>query len=348
MMRVGIYIFAAVLLCPGLVFAQPTGPTQPATGPAGTEYPHAGMSVKGPYWATGPGRDDNYLYYMYEPAFPAPASAPVMLFLHGWLAYEPAIYASWIQHTVKKGHVVVWVRYDATLSFPVRFPDKAIITWKDALRRLTLEPGHVRPATDGGRVLNAIAGHSIGGYMAAIIAARAADPGNDIPAPGAVIAMEPGGLNVMRREDLTQIAPSTKLVLVVGEDDIAVADEAALAIWEGTPQIPNANRDYLLVQTDQYGSPPLIADHNFPMNIGRESTIDGLDFYATYKLTVGALNCAFKNLDCEYALGNGSFEQTQMGRWSDGVDVKPMIWIPNPLAAARAGAAATFGGRQSR
>lgn len=322
-------VLAAALAMPARLLAQ-SQPPRPAVGPGSNLYSHLSLTAKGPFWAAGFGRDDNYLYYIYEPAWPTPASAPVVLFLHGWLAYEPLAYAGWIQHMVRKGHVVVWAQYDAGLSLPVRFPEKAMITWKDALQRLVTQPGHVRPSVSNGALLTGIVGHSVGGYMSAILAALAANPANGIPKPQAVVAVEPGGFNVIKREDLSGIDPATKMVAVVGDRDIAVGSEAALEIWSGTPQVPDANRDFLVVRSDDHGDPDLVADHNFPLTGGMRAKIDTLDLYVTYKLTVGALNCAFKGADCQYALGNGSLEQVGMGKWSDGVAATPMLWLPDP------------------
>ena len=321
---------AGALFAPAGVLAQ-SPPSRPATGPGSYLYPHASLTSKGPFWASGSGRDNNYLYYIYEPASPTPVSAPVVLFLHGWLAYDPQVYGGWIQHLVRKGHVVVWAQYDAGLTFPGRFSEKAMTTWKDALQRLVTQPNHVRPATANGALATGIVGHSIGGYMSALIAALATNPANGIPVPQVVVAVEPGGLNVIKREDLSQINPATKVVIVVGDEDIAVGNEAALEIWHGTPQIPDANRDYLITQSDRRGNPDLIADHNFPSTSGSRAGIDALDFYVSYKLSVGALNCAFKGTDCQYGLGNGSPEQIGVGTWSDGVAVAPLVWVQSPF-----------------
>ena len=45
---------------------------------------------------------------------------------------------------------------------------------------------------------------------------------------------------------------------------------------------------------------------------------------------MGALNCVFYERACEYAFGNGSDEETYMGTWSDGVEVKPTSWLEDP------------------
>ena len=70
------------------LYAPPSAPPQPGTGPGGSHYPHAAVTRHGPYWANGHYRNANYEYVIYTPAKPAPEVAPVVLFIHGWLAYR--------------------------------------------------------------------------------------------------------------------------------------------------------------------------------------------------------------------------------------------------------------------
>jgi len=325
-----------VVLVPPLLAAHAgaqSPPPQPATGPGGYAYPHASVRTNGPYWATGHFPNRNYQYYIFEPAQPAPATAPVVLFLHGWLAYRPRTYMVWIEHIVKKGYIVVWVRYDAGLRLPATFADRALVTWRDALNLLATWQGHVQPERDAqGVIKTAIVGHSAGGYLSAILAALAAFPANGIPQPYAVVAIEPGGLGIIPGASFADIDPSTKMVIVVGDEDTVVCIATAVALWQETSQIPNQSRDFLLVQSDTWGSPAQIANHFFPTTTGVLDTaaVDARDFYVTFKLSVGALNCAFYGTDCQYALGHGANEQVDMGLWSDGRPVNPMLWVQDP------------------
>jgi pimeloyl-ACP methyl ester carboxylesterase len=309
-------------------------PSQPASGPGGFDYPHASVTENGSYWAgnrilKGEGR-----YLIYEPAGPVPATAPVVLFLHGWLATKPQPYMGWIHHMVRKGYTVVWVQYQVLATLPGSMADNAMAAWKDALNVLAKRHGHVRPARDfRGQMETAIVGHSVGGYLSAILAARAANPLNGIPIPRAVVAVEPGRVDIIPGGDLGAISPATKMVVVVGDEDDIVCKATGVAIWEQTGQIPDENRDFLLVVSDRHGAPEQVANHYFPNTTGFRDTaaVDARDFYVTYKLSVAALNCAFSGGDCSYALGDGVAEQLDMGEWSDSTPVSPMVWVPDPL-----------------
>ncbi|MEZ4892408.1 MAG: hypothetical protein R2778_05270 [Saprospiraceae bacterium] len=50
-------------------------------------------------------------YWLFEPADPKPDSAEVVVFLHGYGAYNPMAYGKWIKHLVAKGNIVIYPRY---------------------------------------------------------------------------------------------------------------------------------------------------------------------------------------------------------------------------------------------
>ena len=312
-----------------------TAPGQPTTGPGGSSYPHGGVVTKGPYIPPEFQNDPDFQYFIFEPARPRPAQAAVVLFLHGYQGHKPAMYWGWIAHMVRKGYTVVWVRWDQGGVTTWKFADQAQVGWKDALNRLVNNTweGHVPPARDGsGNLVTAMVGHSAGGWLSAVLAARSAELANGMPMPRAIVAIEPGGPPLIPGGPFEDIDPTTKLVLVAGEDDTNVCIETAKTLWERTAQIPGANRDFLLVRTDTRGTPQQVANHWFPTTAGTldTATLDTRDFFVTFKLSVGALNCRFKGTDCQYAMGNGAAEQTWMGRWSDSIPVKPMLWVADP------------------
>jgi pimeloyl-ACP methyl ester carboxylesterase len=316
--------------------AQPiTPPGKPEFGPGGSDYLHASATMNGPYWAEGYEDDNNYRYFTFEPAEPKPKEVPVVLFLHGWLAYDTEEYSDWIAHIVRKGYTVVWVQYDKGFTMPWNFAKRTLITWKDALNRLKRDPWnvHVDPETNyRGKIKTSYIGHSVGGYLSAILAAKTTRWWVRVPKPYLVVAIEPGGKGYIFDEGLNAMDPGTKILLVAGDEDKTVCLNTALYIWNETSSIFEENKQFLLIRSDRRGQPEQIANHSFPNNSGFADTaaVDARDFYVTFKLSVAALNCAMKGMDCEYAFGNGSDEQIDMGYWSDGVAVLPMLWTPDP------------------
>ena len=60
-----------------------------------------------------------YGYWLFEPAGEGrPDSAQVVVLIHGYGALNPLIYGDWIKHLVRKGHIVIYPRYQRNLFFP--------------------------------------------------------------------------------------------------------------------------------------------------------------------------------------------------------------------------------------
>ena len=153
-----------------------------------------------------------------------------------------------------------------------------------------------------------------------------------LPRPRALVLVEPGGWYVLPRPAMGKIPSDTRLLIVAGDEDDVNCKETAVNIWGYTPHIPAELKDFLLVLSDGHGQPEQTANHYFPNTTGYADTdaVDGRDFYVTWKLSVGALNCAFHGEDCVYAFGDGAVPQIDMGLWSDGVERTPMVWVQDP------------------
>jgi hypothetical protein len=335
-----VVLAAAAFLLHGLAGLAQTPPPQPATGPGGLNYPFAAVSTRGPYWASNRTNNDSYKYYIYEPATPTPAQAPVILFLHGFAALAPNSYQAWINHLVRKGYTVVWAQYQASdLTFPTQYLPNAISAWSDALYRLQnfWWENHVAPVVSlAGQVETIIVGHSVGAWTAANIAATAKTSNPSVPIPYGLVLIEPGTKSLVPGKDFSNINPTTLLTMVVGDEDTVVCHKNALQIWNAVTQIPVAYKNLLLVQTDTHGTPQQIGNHYFPGTTGFMDTaaIDDRDYNITWKLSVAMAECAFNNATdpnaCVIALGAGAAAQTTMGLWSDSQAVKPLVYYSDP------------------
>lgn len=322
-------------------FSSPSG--QPLTGPGGNDYRHQEVTRNGPYWIGEIERrksQASYKYIIFTPATPLPEEAPVVLFIHGWGAMTPETYQAWIDHMVKKGYIVVWVQFQRDdlheapiATFPWLYAKRIISLWQDALARLDANEFLIRPAKDEkGMIKTAMMGHSAGGYMAVAVAAKATWKWKYLPVPYAVVAVEPGLMGLFAQAPFNKMDLNTKIIIVVGDEDEILCKSSAQRLWKSIPQIPDANKELLLVKSDYHGKPEQIANHFFSATTGARDTaaVDARDFYVTFKLSVGALNCAFRGTDCEIAFGNGSEEQLYMGEWNDGQPITPMIWVQDP------------------
>jgi len=303
----------------------PRPPEQPAAGPGGRAVAFEGVN------ATRIGRLPDGAW-LFEPtdlrldgtAAPTPSTVPLVIFLHGFTAVDPAPYRAWIDHLVRRGAIVVYPDYQTLNPFETgfdAFQPNALAGVRAALAELKTTT-RIRP--DLSRV--AVVGHSLGGVLAANYAAIAAQ--ENLPVPTVLLAVEPGGCEgcgEVRRggtplADLAAIPASTHALVIVGEDDDIVGERAARRIWADLTTVPLDRRDYVTLPSDHRGFPPLRATHLMPQTAGLGGAEDALDWYGTWKLLDALIACAFADDWCATALGDTP-EQRFMGLWSDGEPV---------------------------
>ncbi|HEY4029196.1 MAG TPA: hypothetical protein VGM25_02550 [Caulobacteraceae bacterium] len=330
----------------------PAPPGQPPDGPGGAKplYPRADRHD------LGKGAEAAAVFV------PAGApTAPVVVFLHGWGATDPLFYGAWIEHICRRGRIVICPAYQDRLTTPLpRFAPNATAAIKAVMGRLEAGDFGCRPEPRRGAYL----GHSMGGALAARLACEAtADAG--LPGPRAVMCVEPGvgptpGADQVLG-DLSRLQPGTLLVTVVGDRDTRAGDRDALRIWRGATRVRDPDKAYVVMNSDDHGSPALVADHQAPAAAAPGATLgllgglvgggpvrklarrragqagdgaaalspeaigrlDALDWYGTWKLFDALTDEAFYGFNRSYALGGGP-DQTFMGLWSDGVPVRRM------------------------
>lgn len=339
---------ALILFSLHVVSAQSvTPPLQPQTGPGGKQYLHSSV-IKNRY---GKGGTE---YWIYEPDSPKPRTAPVIVLLHGWGGMNPLYYGAWIDHLVKRGNIVIYPRYQATLLTPIKdFTPNTISAVRDAVNRLKTEKGHVTP--DFNKF--ATVGHSLGGLLAANVAALAAE--SKLPRVRAVMCVEPGITEApisVPLADLKKLPAETLLLAIAGDQDGLVRDFDAKRIYYESTRIPEANKDFILMISDSHGIPSLQANHRAPTAMDKDydsgegvgggpagigdvqisrrvrpetMLVNAMDYYGTWKLFDALTDAAFNGKNREYALGNTT-QQRFMGVWSDGVPVKELKVTDKP------------------
>jgi pimeloyl-ACP methyl ester carboxylesterase len=348
-------VLSLALICCSLTIVSSqnaTPPSQPQSGPGGKQYSHASVT-KNRY---GKGGEE---YWIFEPDAPKPRTAPVIVFLHGWGGMNPLYYGAWLDHLVKRGNIVIYPRYQANLLTPIReFAPNTFAAIKDALNRMRTEQGHVTP--DLNRF--ATVGHSLGGVLAANVAALAGEL--SLPRVRAVMSVEPGITDApinIPLADLKKIPAETLLLALAGDQDSLVRDNDAKRIYYESTRISANNKDFITLVSDSHGRPSLQASHraptamdkaydngeslsgtpvdssnrvgDAPQRSGRERLesmmVNALDFYGTWKLFDALCDAAFTGKNREYALGNTP-QQRFMGVWSDGVPVKELKVTDKP------------------
>ncbi len=275
-------------------------------------------------------------YWLFEPDKPRPESAPVVVFLHGWFAVNPAFYGAWIDHLVGSGRVVIFPRYQNDVgTLPQDFLPNATAAIRDALGVLSGGVGHVRP--EPGRF--ALVGHSAGGNLAAQIAASSIDPAAELPTPAAMVALMPGEVLPMRKPSLDQIPPTTLMLVVVGEEDLVVGDLRARRIFLEATRVPRTHKRFVLLRSDRHGYPPMVAEHTAPTGVNHRldngdglfrslqmsfGDVNALDRAGFWKMTDMTLDAAFAGRSMDDATRDLE-KFRHLGFWSDGRRVNPPL-----------------------
>src|SRR5918997_5987347 len=137
-----------------------TPPQQPEQGPGGRDYKVTDVVKR----AVGTASAGTFVFHGSDtPARPR----PVVIFLHSWGAVNPALYGGWIDHLARKGHLVLFPRFqDVNRSRPADASNLAEDLIQGALAALA-EDANARP--DRERV--SFIGHSAGGPIALNLAA---------------------------------------------------------------------------------------------------------------------------------------------------------------------------------
>ncbi|QRK05189.1 hypothetical protein JQX13_34015 [Archangium violaceum] len=302
-------------------------PAQPPSGPGGSDYPHVDMRVSS-------GGEGVYGWYVFEPIHPQPASAPLAIILHGYAEYSGYdMMYELIRHTVRKGNVVIYPRWQTGLTFPCAgaFDIEPCMTSARVGIQRGLEflngPGRVRPQLKR----TSYFGFSFGGILTANLANRHASIG--LPTPRAIFLEDPhdggtdgeGGLD----ETLDGIPASVKLQCHSSEEGIisekGKAHSSCNAVFPKLGHIPDENKDLVMIRTDRHGTPPLSSRHGVSAGgPGYGGRADAYDWNFVWKVWDALRSCAYDGTDCRYALGDTP-EHRSLGVWSDGQPVIPLV-----------------------
>jgi pimeloyl-ACP methyl ester carboxylesterase len=303
-----------------------TQPAQPRSGPGGSDYSHAG-------WRVSSGGSGASAWFVFEPTRPRPAKAPLAIVMHGY--YEFSGYASQyelIRHTVRKGSVVIFPRWQTAIATPCPGPfdigpcmTSAVKGIEGALAHLRASRRRVQPEL--GRT--SYFGFSFGGIITANLANRYRSL--HLPRPRAIFLDDPhdGGLAGFGEpaldDSLAGIPRDVKLECHSGADGILATpgkqDSSCNALFPKLRQIPRRNKSLVMTHSDAHGTPPLSSKHG--VCAGVRGSADAYDWNFCWKVWDALRSCAYDGSDCRYALGNTPQHRSN-GRWSDGKPVIPL------------------------
>lgn len=302
-----------------------TQPTQPEVGCGGKEYIHFDFEEFD-------FAEKQNGYWLFEPRSPQPDSANVVVFIHGYSAYNPMVYGAWLRHLIQKGNIVIFPRYQKRLFVPHH--SKFVENTADAIRNAYLElekPGHTKATKKAPMMI----GHSFGG---AIIAQLLSEKEKwDIPYASAAMLVSPGTgpFRSFEKSDYSEISEEVKMLITVSDNDIVVGDDFAKIVFNTA--VNTSQRNLIRQFSDKHGEPNLTAHHNESYSVDpafdngkhgyayqrakRVGDLNATDFNFYWKLFDALQNCTYENENCTIAFGNTE-AQKSLGNWSDGTKIK--------------------------
>lgn len=301
----------------------PTPPAQPADGYGGASYPHDEVIQRN--YDDGPTG-----FWLYLPAQPRPAVAPLVVFLHGYGGWNPGNYGAWIRHLVRRGNIVLFPRYQEDFRTPPRlYTEHAARAIQRALDTLRGTEPALQVRVDSLLLL----GHSYGGVVAANLALRAEVLGIP-PSRGLFLAAAGAGPAPQGQADSYAALPaSLRLLLLIEAEDTVVGSTFMDKVFR---EAPSGNKIRLIHQPDGYGLPPLTASHreatgvdtafdsrDGPLGLAR-SRVDAVDYYVYWRLADALIGGSLPNQTTTASLETW----LDLGTWSDGTPVRRLSNSP--------------------
>ncbi|MGA0380219.1 MAG: hypothetical protein ACO3NJ_05400 [Candidatus Poseidoniaceae archaeon] len=304
-----------------------------------------------------------YLTLPHLPEDPGIEGVPLAILFHAFNNPSIDSYTDWIDHLSAKGMVVAYIQYptdvrpeggddfeptivNGTSDWPHHVP--RMLSIESALNRLSEIIASSPRDADIDDVLGNltimpehlwIGGHSLGGAYAlqALGMVQEMSWGNET----LMVDTEMAAARPVQEDWLPEYSnlPENSIVhLVVSEDDMTVGQCNSVHQHALFEQIGNNQSLLLYIPSDRYGFPRLVATHYLPANEAHDTLADWafyrrIDAQADWVVAQsrGDLNTA----DFAYANLVNAGMLTNLGKWSDGVDVLPIQAYTNPSEASK-------------
>jgi len=306
--------------------------------PGSAVYPHASFRVT----EGGSGSD---AWFVFEPMEPQPRSAPLAIITHGYGEYSGyGQMQSLVEHTVMKGNVVIYPRWQTELLIPCPGPaniEPCIASTLNGIRGamayLAADPTRVQPESARTNYF----GFSFGGIITANMLNRWQALG--LPQPKSVFLDDPhdGGFTGAREPALDATLdgiPSTTLFECHSgahgifddnytglpndllENGQPKRDGSCNALFPKLTSIPPGRKAIVLTSEDAYGSPALTSDHGVCSDASGSMTPDVYDTGFCRKVWDALRSCADTGTHCEYAIADTP-QHRHIGVWPDGTPI---------------------------
>jgi len=222
-------------------------------------------------------------FWIYSPIGEAKPADNVVVFMHGYGAYNPMIFGAWIRHLVNNGNIVIYPRYQKTLYSPRpnKFVAKALQGIQNALK--VLESRGVN--SDLWSSLDVI-GHSYGGVISMNMAQNT--KAYKLPPIHALMIVSAGSGpfngGVLQNYDKVD----ANLVIVDSDNDTTVGDIFSRYVDSLTVNI--ANKVYLHQNACVAGGVRLTCHHNEPYALDADFDNEVRNYTTKKAMRVGRTN----------------------------------------------------------
>lgn len=279
---------------------------------------------------------------------------PLAVLLHGFGYPDADAYESWITHLGAKGMAVAFIQYPSDLrpegheqheaSYANGTSDYLQHTYRDLAIRAALD--HVdsillsdereAPLDEhlGDVVVDPTSlwtgGHSLGAAYTFITLDAALERGWGSKA--LVVALEAPASRPMQiglQPDLSELPDETMVQIGVPQDDMSVGMCPGAFHQRVFSFLPDERNQLIEVQSDHYGFPRLVASHYLQTDPARDTLSDWsfyrrIDAQADYLVAHGRNDTFTADFAFQYMTDETML--TDMGEWSDGTPVLPLIW----------------------
>ncbi len=359
---------------PALIGIAPSPPLAPTMGYGAEAGPFDRTTLRYAYplpeevvAIQGPTEEDIefsiYLTLPHLPEEPGIEGVPLAILFHAFNNPSIDSYTDWIDHLSAKGMVVAYIQYptdvrpeggeefkptiiDGTSDWPHHVP--RMLSIESALNRLneiiTASPRDtaIDEVLDNLTIMPEhlwIGGHSLGGAysLQALGMVQAYSWGNET----LVVDTEMAAARPVQEQwlpEYTNLPENSIVHLVVSEDDMTVGQCNSVHQHALFEQIDSNQSLLLYIPSDRYGFPRLVATHYLPANEAHDTLADWafyrrVDAQADWVVahSRGDLNTA----DFAYANLVNTGMLTNLGKWSDGVDVLPIQAYTDPSESKR-------------
>jgi len=313
-------------LLPDKLMEKASPPTQPKAGHGGSNYMYKNIKS----YSSGDTEKD---YWLFHPSDSTILEAPVVLFLHGYSAYNPMVYGKWIKHLALKGNIVIFPRYQKGMfgTSPKEFVSNTKIALDNALAYLDKEEA----VKYNGKPIS-IVGHSFGGAITANMLTKW--DSLNLPEVKSAFLVSPG-TGPMKKfvlDTYADILSDVEVAIIISEEDYVVGDGFGVHVFNTATN--TKNRILFKQYKDSHGSPEISAghlesyspdaeldsgEHGYSYKRAKTAKTDAVDFFGYWKIFD-----ALSNDRIEMQKDTSIFEATTdisfMGLWSDNTPVKPL------------------------